>query len=581
MTTLAVAYAARFAPVRWLVALHLLSVVAGSALGIAPALFAGFVVARLTDGGSAGSVAVLALAILGAGLVHAAVGFVSGYLGAAIGETVAMRFQVDLYRHLQRLGADFYHQTHIGEIATRLTGDVARGISPVYGHVVDLLSGAAFLGAAMVALALLDARLLAAFAILVAANLVIFTLLLPRIERTYRELQDANGKLTAHLTEAIAAHSLIRAFAREERAAGDVEGRARDLAARQFSADRFLWRFMIMMWAFYVVLGPFGLLLAGSVFVAHGAAIGVVIAAFFCWRRASDEMWNLCGGATGIASAIGSMRRAFAFFDETPLVADPPGAPALTVTRGAIRFEGARFRYPTRSHEFELGPLDLELEPGGRTALVGTSGSGKTTVAQLLTRVYDPRAGRITIDGVDIASVQQESLRSSIGVVMQETLLFTGTIRDNLAFVRRDADDARMMAALAAAGLAETIARWSDGLGTVIGEGGFRLSGGQRQRLSLARVFLLDPPVVILDEATSALDAATEAALWRSFDALLVGRTALIITHRMPTALRADRVAVLERGRLVAAGKPRAVHAVSAEFRLLCAAQRVSPGEPS
>jgi ABC-type multidrug transport system fused ATPase/permease subunit len=577
MTALAVAYAARFAPVRWLVALHLLSVVAGSALGVAPALFAGWVVDRLTRGGSPGSVAVLALAILGAGLVHAAVGFASGYLGAAIGETVAMRFQVDLYRHLQRLGADFYHQTHIGEIATRLTGDVARGVSPVYGHVVDLLSGAAFLGAAMVALALLDARLFVAFAVLVAANILIFALLLPRIERIYHALQDENGKLAAHLAEAIAAHSLIRAFAREERAAGDVETRARDLATRQYAADRFLWRFMVMMWAFYVVVGPFGLLLAGSVLVAHGAAIGVVVAAFFCWRRASDEMWNLCGGATGIAGAIGSMRRAFAFFAETPLVADLPGAPALALGHGAIRFEGVRFRYPTRGHEFELGPLDLELAAGGRTALVGASGSGKTTVAQLLTRVYDPRAGRIQIDGVDIAAVQQESLRSRVGVVMQETLLFTGTIRDNLAFVRRDADDARMMAALAAAGLADTVAGWSDGLGTVIGEGGFRLSGGQRQRLSLARVFLLDPPIVILDEATSALDAATEAAIWRAFDALLVGRTALIITHRMATALRADRVAVLERGRLVGSGDPRSLHSVCAQFRELCAAQRVRP----
>jgi ATP-binding cassette subfamily B protein len=578
MTALALTYAARFSPVRWLVALHLLSVVAGSALGIAPALFAGWVVERLSNGGSTGSVA-LALAIVGAGVVHAAVGFASGYLGAAIGETVAMRFQVDLYRHLQRLGADFYHQTHIGEIATRLTGDVARGISPVYGHVVDLLSGAAFLGAAMVAMALLDARLLAAFAALVAANVTIFSLLLPRIERVYRELQDENGKLSAHLAEAISAHSLIRAFAREERAAGDVEGRARDLAVRQYAADRFLWRFMVMMWAFYVLVGPFGLLLAGSVFVAHGAEIGAVVAAFFCWRRASDELWNLCGGATGIAGALGSMRRAFAFFDETPLVADPPGAPALAVTRGVVRFDGVRFRYPTRSHEFELGPLDLELPAGGRMALVGASGSGKTTLAQLLTRVYDPRAGRILIDGIDVASVQQESLRASVGVVMQETLLFAGTIRDNLAFVRRDADDVRMMAALAAAGLAETVAGWSEGLGTVIGEGGFRLSGGQRQRLSLARVFLLDPPIVILDEATSALDAATEAAIWRSFDALLDGRTALIITHRMSTALRADRVAVLEHGRLVGVGGPAAVYAASAEFRALCAAQRVRPEE--
>jgi ABC-type multidrug transport system fused ATPase/permease subunit len=581
MTALPIAYAARFAPIRWLVAGHLACVALGAALGVAPALMVAALVDRLQHGGSVGSLAALAALIVAVGLVHAAVGFGSGYLGAAIGESVGMRFQVDLYRHLQRLGADFYHQTHIGEIATRVTGDVARGISPVYGHVIDLLQGAVFLGASMVALALIDARLLAVFAALVAANLAIFAVLLPRIERVFRELQDENGKLAARLAEAITAHGLIRAFARERQAGDDIERRAQDLASRQYRAERFLWRFMMLVWTFAVLLGPFALLLAGAVLVAHGATVAAVVAAFFCWRNAANELWNLCSGATGVAGAIGAMRRAFAFFDETPLVADRPGAPPLSVARGTVSLRGVRFRYPTRAGEFALGPLDLDLPAGSRTALVGESGSGKTTLGQLLTRVYDPQEGAIAIDGVDLREVQQESLRASVGVVMQETQLFAGTIRENLAFVRRDAGDARMLRALAAAGLGETVAAWSDGLATVIGEGGFRLSGGQRQRLALARVFLLDPPIVILDEATSALDATTESEIWRAFDALLSGRTALIVTHRMATALRADRVAVLERGRLVGIGAPREVHAACAAFHELCDRQHVAPGHAS
>jgi ABC-type multidrug transport system fused ATPase/permease subunit len=429
--------------------------------------------------------------------------------------------------------------------------------------------------AAAVVLAWYSWALLALFVGLSAVSLAVSAVVLPRIHRNFYRLQDANGRLSAQITEAVAAHALVRAAAREDWAEHRLQPLVDSLAKRQVRAERFLFRFLVFIWAFDVFLSPFVLLLVGAVLIAHGTSAGAVAAALLYWKVGLDFRWKLVSGMTGIMSGLGALRRAVLFFAETPLVADAVDAQPLPPGSGAIRFAGVCFAYPGARDGFALGPVDLDLPAGQRTALVGASGSGKSTLVQLLARVYDPDAGSIAIDGHDLRTVTQASLRRRIGCMTQDTLLFDASLEDNLRFARADADAAAMRQALEHAGLGDFASGLPEGLATRIGERGLRLSGGQRQRLAIARLLLADPEIVVLDEPTSALDAATETAVWEAIDAACAGRTQLIVTHRIATARHARQVVVLDHGRIVGTGTASAVHRACPLFRDLCAAQHV------
>jgi ABC-type multidrug transport system fused ATPase/permease subunit len=559
-------------------ALHAVCVLGAGVIGASPPLLVGWVIDHLflPDAPDASSWLWWALPAFVAGsLLYAAFSYGSDYLAAVVSETAANRFQVDLYRHLQRLGADFYQLNRVGEVGSRLTQDIDRGIRPLYTHLVALASGGVMLITTAVALAWVSPVLLGVFAALFALDTFISLRAMPNIFRNFQRLQDDNGALNAQITEAVSVHGLVRAFAREHEAEERMRPLIAKLAGQQVRAERFLWKFLVLLWSFDLLLGPMLLLLVGAVLMNQGASAGTVATAFLYWKSAANFKWNITEGATGVMSGLGAIDRAAAFFDETPLVADAPGAPDLPPGPGEVRFEGVVFHYPRQRDHYRLGPLDLVLPAGRRCALLGVSGSGKTTLAQLVSRIYDPDEGRVLIDGRDLRTVTQSSLRRRVGFMTQDTLLFEGTLRDNLRFARPDADTSAMEDALARAGLAEFLADLPDRLDTLVGERGTRLSGGQRQRLALARLLLLSPELVILDEPTSALDATTEAALWRSIDELLRGRTQLIITHRIATALQADRLAVLDRGRLVGVGAARELFASCPEFRTLCRAQHI------
>jgi ABC-type multidrug transport system fused ATPase/permease subunit len=264
----------------------------------------------------------------------------------------------------------------------------------------------------------------------------------------------------------------------------------------------------------------------------------------------------------------------FGFLAETPVVRDAEDARHLVVTGGNIRFENLCFTYPGEQTRLVLDDVSLEIPGGSRCALVGPSGSGKSTLAHLLLRFHDPQSGRITIDGQHVAHLTQHSLRRTLGLVQQDSSVWAGSLRDNLLFVRPEADDAALWHALEQAELASFVRHTPEGLDTMLGEQGVRLSGGQRQRLALARLFLVSPPIIILDEATSALDGPSEQAVLRSIGRLAAEtRTLLVIAHRLSTIVDCEQIVVLARGRIVDRGTHAELLARCDTYRDLCREQ--------
>ena len=566
------------APERGRIAVHLPCVLANGAMASLPPFLAGVFVNQLIrhpqHAAFGATSAIEAVAIVG--IVSTILHFTRGYLSTLICERVGCRFQCALYEHLQRLSADFYQINRVGELTTRLTHDVNDGIRPLYSQAAELLNGGAMLIVAAACLAYVSVPLFWIFSLLTFLSLAVSQWALPIIIRNFEEMQNVNGRLNAQITEAVSVHSLVRAFAREDEAQRRMQPLIEERSNHQIKAFRFLWRFMVFVWSFDIVSGPFLLLLLGALLYGRGITAGSLVSALLYWRMAGHYKFQVTEGITGVMSGLGSVRRAAAFFEETPLVADLPNAPALPPGLGSIEFDDVTFHYPHQRDEFVLGPISLSIPAGTRYALLGPSGGGKTTLVQLLGRIYDPGTGAIRIDGHDIRSVTQLSLRQRIGFMSQETQLFDGTLRDNLLFAAPQAAEAILQESMARAGLADFLASLPESLETVVGERGIRLSGGQRQRLALARLLLLDPEIVVLDEPTSALDAATEAEIWTSIEELLRGRTQIVITHRISTALRAEQLAVIHHGRLDGAGTAEELTRESALFRALCAAQKTA-----
>jgi ABC-type multidrug transport system fused ATPase/permease subunit len=497
------------------------------------------------------------------------------YLSSLISETATASFQLDLYRHLQKLSADFYQRTHVGEMTARLTSDMDQGVKPFYGTVVNGLWGTALLLGSVAYLLYMNWLLFLLFLALLLVNVLICNYFIPKVNRQYRDLRAEYGNLNAKIVENVSAHSLIRAFAREQAMEDETKVTILDLRDKIFRAHRFTLVYLVLFWSFYIFFAPLMLLLIGSLFLDKGVTVGNLAAVFAYWRIASAHVGTILSSVTNLAVSFASFDRLFEFFDETPLVHDAKDAPGLVVRRGEIVLDRVSFSYPNRDDDFGLRDISLDLPAHTQTAFVGPSGAGKSTLAQLIMRLYDTEGGRITIDGQDISQVTQQSLRSQIGFVMQETLLLDGTFRTNMHFARREASESEIVDSLRKAELWDFVKNTPEGLDTVVGEKGIRLSGGQRQRLAIARVFLLEPPLVILDEPTSSLDAITEKAITETFRELLKGRTSIVIAHRVATVIGADRIAVMDSGRLVGVGTHRSLFADNEFYRKICLEQRV------
>jgi ABC-type multidrug transport system fused ATPase/permease subunit len=457
-----------------------------------------------------------------------------------------------LFRHLQRLSLGFYERNRTGVIISRLTNDVDALDQLVTEGVTSLLKNTLLLLGSIVILFALDWRLALATLTVMPALIVATAMFRSRSTQAYRAVRERLGLVTATLAEDIAGMRVLQSFTREDPATTnftDVNANYRQANHRTvvLSGVYFPTVDFLSSAAMAIVLGYGGYLVSGG-----DITVGTLFAFIGYLSNFFDPVQDLSQFYNTYLSATAALDKIMDVLEEEPDVVDAPDARPLPHITGHVRFEQVRFGYGDGPEV--IHGLDLDVPPGTTVALVGHTGAGKSTIAKLLARFYDPRQGRITIDGHDIRHVTQASLRSQLGIVPQEGFLFAGTLRENIAFARPDASPEDVIAAARAVG-ADVFAReLEDGYETQLGERGVRLSLGQRQLVAFARALLADPRILILDEATSSVDIGTEQKIELALRRLLVGRTAFVIAHRLSTIRRADCIVVLEHGRVVEQG---------------------------
>jgi ATP-binding cassette subfamily B protein len=491
-------------------------------------------------------------AFLLAGLANWGMSYVQTYLTGWVGERILADLRNKLFGHLQRLSLGFYERNRAGVIISRLTNDVEALDQLVTDGVTSLVQNTLTLVGTAILLFVLDWRLaLATLAVipLMSIATVIFRV---RSSRAYRAVRERLGLVTATLAEDIAGMRMVQAFTREERNIRnfrDVSERYRDSNMETVVLNGLYFPFVDLLSsiALAVVLGYGGhLYFEGSVTIGTLFAFMLYVQNFFDPVQQLSQLYNT------FLSATAALDKIMDVLDEEPEVLDASHAETLPRVEGHVRFEGVRFSYGSGPEV--LHGLDLDIPPGTTVALVGHTGAGKSTIAKLLARFYDPTAGAITIDGHDLRDVTQASLRRQLGIVPQEGFLFAGTVTENIAFGRPDAAPEDVVRAAQTVGAHDFILRLEDGYETQLQERGSRLSLGQRQLVALARALLADPRILILDEATSSVDIGTEQKIERALRLLLAGRTAFIIAHRLSTIRDADLIVVLEHGRIVEQG---------------------------
>src|SRR5208282_701254 len=371
----------------------------------------------------------------------------------------------------------------------------------------------------------------------------VIRILSPRIKAASHELQEVVEEFSGELQERVAGAATVKSFAREAEEAKRFHDRTTELYDLTITSVELASTHQ-MFTEFITRAAPLIVIWAGAVFILHGKmTIGTMVAFYAYLGALYLPLQRFSELSVIVASSLAAIERIFKFFDETPEVRDAPGARAITVHRGDVTVENLSFGYQAygegESHTI-LHAMNLRVAAGTTVALVGRSGAGKTTLASLIPRFYEPSAGRILIDGADIASVTLKSLRNSIGIVPLDAVLFSASIRENIQYGRPGASDAEVWRALEQANIREFAESLPQRLDTVIGEGGHRPSTGQRQRLALARVFLKNPPILILDEATSGLDSEVENLIHDAVRRLMKGRTSFLIAHRLSSAVEAD-----------------------------------------
>jgi ABC-type multidrug transport system fused ATPase/permease subunit len=462
-----------------------------------------------------------------------------------------------LFSHLQCLPNSFFDQNSVGAISSRLVNDVEQAQQFVGSTLTDVWIDGVALALLSWFLFLLDPRL-AIIALAVApiyvAMVRYFT---PRIRRTSRAIQETLEEMSGSVNERIAGAVAIKAFARERYEVDRFRKQAGQLyncnveRVRLVSGQQMLTELITRVAPSIVVWG------AAVMIMGRSMTVGTLVAFIGYLGYIYQPLEHFSQLSSVVASSLSAIERIFNLLDVAPEIRDHPLSRPLTVRRGTIEFDHASFAYRARDPKNARAALrDVTLRiPGGyRVALVGRSGAGKTTLANLIPRFYDVTAGRVLIDGRDVRHVTLKSLRENIGIVTQDTTLFDGTVRENLLYGRPDADDSAMWNALRQANLYDFFANQPAGLDTVIGARGLKLSGGQRQRLALARAFIKDPAVLILDEATSAVDSESENLIHDAMRRLMEGRTALLIAHRLRSAIDADMIVVIDNGAVVETG---------------------------
>jgi subfamily B ATP-binding cassette protein MsbA len=509
---------------------------------------------------------VLPVAIVAVFIFRGLCGFGSAYLSEYVSNQIINDLRNDLNAHIQDLSLGFFHRHATGTLLSRVTSDVYVIGTALTGSAASVLKDGVSLLVLMVVAFYQDWLLALIGMVVFPASVLPMVRLSKRMRSHARKLQGTLGVLTALLQETVQGNRVVKAFNMQgyEKARFAAESRGLQRTAMRVARIR---AFNTPMMEILAAFGIAGVVWYGGYSVVVGGRTQGSFLAFLTALFLLYDPFKGLGRANGtIQQGLAAADRVFELLDTKPEVADRPGAGELAPLRDRVTFESVTFRY---DHEPVLRDVDLTLRRGEVVALVGPSGGGKSTLADLLLRFYDVQAGAIRIDGVDVRDVTQASLRAQMALVTQHTFLFNDTVRANIAYGSIEQPQAAIESAARAANAHEFIMELPQGYDTMIGELGLRLSGGQRQRIAIARALLKNAPILVLDEATSALDNESERLVQQALDTLVQGRTSLVIAHRLSTVRNADRIVVLVRGRIVEEGTHDELLALNGDYRKL------------
>jgi ABC-type multidrug transport system fused ATPase/permease subunit len=539
-------------PYRGRTALSVVSLLTATATALAPPYLAKYALDDAVHGHTGAKLEIVVAIFVAAGLANWGMTYVETYLTGWVGERILADLRNQLFGHLQRLSLGFYERNRAGVIISRLTNDVEAIDQLVTDGVTTLVQSSLTLVGTAVLLFILDWRLALATCAVIPLMSLATVVFRKHSARAYAAVRERLGLVTATLAEDIAGMRVVQAFTREQAAYAnfrEVALRYRESNMQTVVLNGLYFPFVdfLSTVALAVVLGY-----GGHRYFAHSISLGTLFAFMLYVQNFFDPVQQLSQLYNTFLSATAALDKIVGVLEQQPEVEDRPGAVDLPAIAGHVSFEGVRFTYG-RGDEVLHG-LDLDVPAGTTVALVGHTGAGKSTIAKLLARFYEPTAGRIVIDDLDLNEVTQRSLRGQLGVVPQEGFLFAGTVAENIAFGRPDADADEIVRAAQVVGAHDFILRLEDGYETQLGERGSRLSLGQRQLVAFARALLADPRILILDEATSSVDIGTERKIEEALRILLAERTAFVIAHRLSTIRDADLIVVLEHGRIVEQG---------------------------
>lgn len=495
----------------------------------------------------------LVAATIGISVVRGFFNYGQQYFGEKSGQNLVYDLRTSLYRHLQKLSFSYYDKAQTGQLMSRLTSDVTMVQDFFSFGLVHMFDFFFMVGFGLIIIVGLDWQLTLiclAFVPFMAALILTFD---RKIRPVFKDIQQQMATLTAGLQENISGVRVVKSFAREPHEMGKFAGNNTGNLKKNMRASWLFSDYLPLMNFMGGISATLVLWYGGRQVINHQISMGTLIAF-------TNYMWYLLGPIDGLGWLVNMFEQALASGDrlleilETPCgIADLPGAQQLAECRGHVRFENVSFAYDSGNEI--LTDVDIDVPAGTTCALVGATGSGKTSIINLLGRLYEPSAGRVTIDGHDIRGLTLDSLRSRVGAVLQETFLFSATIRDNIAYGNPDAPFEAVQAAAKAARAHDFIMEMKDGYETTVGERGIGLSGGQKQRVAIARALLVNPAILVLDDATSSVDMETEYEIQGALNELMHTRTTFVIAHRISSVKNADQILVLDQGRVVERGR--------------------------
>jgi ATP-binding cassette, subfamily B, bacterial len=550
-------------PYRGRVALTVVAILAATGAGLAPPYLAGQAIDAGIVTGDSGALTLIVAAFLAVALVFAVATYAQTYLVGWVGTRALQDLREHVFAHLQSMSIGFFTRRSPGVLISRMTNDIEALNQLLTSGVTTLFSSGLTLIGVVAIMFLLDVKL--ALVTFLTFPLVALASIVFRVAShgAYRETRERIAAVTAYLQETLSGVRVVRSFGQEPRhtaamtelneANREANMRTVFLNASYFPAIELL-----------TAAGTAAIVLyGGTQAIDNAIQIGTIVAFIGYLQVFFSPIQELSQLYTTYQQGMAALDKIFELLDTEPDMVDAPGAIDPGELRGEIEMEGVSFAYaddaPERQErgepvEWALRDVDLHVPPGQTLALVGATGAGKSTFAKLVARFYDPQAGRVLVDGHDLRGVRQQALRRQLGIVPQEGYLFSGSVRENIAFGRPEASAEEIESAVAAVGATDFVAALPEGIDTEVGERGVQLSAGQRQLVAFARALLAEPRILILDEATSNVDVRTEKTIERGLERLLAGRTAIVIAHRLSTIRRAGKIVVLEGGRIAESG---------------------------